>query len=424
MLWGAIAVLLSAIVFLVITYIVPGSELLVVSGSTNDGRIVLLINPRDGGIVTPNLNLDKCKYTVTQIGSNVRLVGTCTRPGKLVVLRVSRRGHVSSVHENPLPDELEITSESQWPDEDHAFFIGILDQKEQVFMLDVRTGNVLQVTAVDPGMVVEFAVSPDRRHLAYRVYPNAANRHEDYSECFEGCSGFYRLSNLVEGTELAISELWPFSRDVDQALVQPPHCGLTWSPNSRYFAFQAGCNVNDEPQQIVVIEAESGSVVGAIGAGSEYLPWLSLKGWLTSEAVIYENRSEVTVNGTPVPRYYTYSVGDRMSREVAEFPVMDDENTPFYLWEIDWTKDGEHIVGVDYAANDLPRLVIIRHGGLEDEIRYTSIRGTRPIWSSSARWIGYGTQTGVGIADRNGKEVYRVSLSEEMRYYELAWLPV
>ena len=93
-------------------------------------------------------------------------------------------------------------------------------------------------------------------------------------------------------------------------------------------------------------------------------------------------------------------------------PVTNHENIAFELRQIDWTSDGNNIVGVvpvqdalgDFTLS-LARMNITGENPQIDYIESPNKFNLNPLWSPSGEWIAYYSAIGRNEADKDGVEV-------------------
>lgn len=405
------------------------NDVLVVWGKYNDECLIWTVDPKINKPTSPINGYDTCNYMFSDIDGSDNLIHVQSYPGEVSIYTVSKKG-VISLKETINVEEIQITSSPQWGQEQFMYISGIKDDSEQIYRVDTRSGEIIQLTHIQDGMAHAPSLSPDGKYLAYLVFTQAANSIECYM-----CLGQYYVMEITAKKSI---ELNPLVMRSEVPFFD--HCLATWSPNSMFLAFSLGCEAQD-PQELVVFDVLQSQVAVKLGQDDAVgLP--TIEGWLTDNELVYSSATDFTLDPVgqlllPSRRYYVHSLAANSTSELGEFPLIvstDKGNSElFYLTNVSWTQDGKHLVGIagspqqeELVISDLDnRPSLVRNTYLHNtnpQVRSWRLFRVDPAWSLSGNWIAYSsTDNGINIVSKTGDVMYELDIPA-MSEYGFAWV--
>jgi len=389
-----------------------GNEMLIAWGLREaSGHCLLwLIDPEiqlSNEIMTDN---DDCNYMVAMIEGQLQLIHIQTFPGEITIYHVTSERQLIE-RDTIAINKVGIASPPQWGIEGKIYSSGFLNGRTQIYTIDAQTGVVTPFVTYEKGIAVDPSISPHGKYLAYWTLDGLSSQ----SECRLSCIfGNYHVLNLeTQATVNLFSMIEPLLERVQSPdLLQ---CNLSWSPSGQFLAFHIGSCSGGSPRNLAIIDIENNQVVTLLKPISEegryYDP--SFIGWLSDKELIYEQSLFFPEHNRFATRYRVYSIDTQTSRELAGFlPVVNNENIAFELRQIDWTSDGNDIVGIvlveDTLADSTLSLAKINIAGENTQIDYFESPhkyNLHPLWSPDGKWIAYYSATGRNEADMNGVNV-------------------
>lgn len=386
------------------------SEMLIVWGrQTQPGPcLIWLIDPKNESTTSSTVGYDNCNYRIVDIAGKPTFVHIQHFPGEITTYAINRNGqlvqHQIIKSENTGIDILVSGANGV------VYFNTTVDGHEQIFRLDKNT-TVAEPFITNPtGMASGPNISPDKNYLVYWTLEGVAS-----NNCLHCNFGQYRLYNLENKTDLALSDLVYEQIQFAQYPHDFLHCRLQWSPDSRFIAFNIGACDLWGPSSLAIVDVKLGKVV-------EILPPLLdgyspknpfVFGWLSETDLIYSQPVYfgASENNNFLTRYFIYSTETGVSEELAEFlPIKNPDGSLFELIKIDWTSDGNYLIGVIFTTLDTNNLGLLltrvnRQTKTMTVLESENSYNIDPILSPSGNWFAYYSAPDRETANEQGVEL-------------------
>lgn len=367
--------------------------------SNEEDRCSLLVLDHDQKeFKTSVIDEPSCNYAQINIQGKPSLAYVQEDPGVVKIYDITSKGQIVSRLSISL-NGVRITSFPQWGDNEHFYISGILNDREQIFRVDSKSGEFVSYIYEDDSAVRLPSISPDGNFLIYGKFEGKNNSFE----CRLDCYNRYSLVNINTGEE---KEFLP----ILEPIVSNPtftHCRELWSPNGQYLAFNVGCG-SEFPQEVVVVDVYNHQITNIISPSVkdsivDSISWLSNTELLIGKS-IEESQS------FPY-HYFVHPINMDTSQELRLF---DEDGLVIPIFEIDTTKDGSRIAGtsIGSTADGQTKSIVIGEI-VENKSRLQSEQGDRynshPMWSSGGDWVAYDfadttfsyAEDGVGIGIMN-----------------------
>ncbi len=293
------------------------------------------------------------------------LTGTAADQGVNIISDINK----ATEHRYVLSKQLVVTSGPSWSIEGSSLlFSARQNSKENVYVWRYKDNSLLNLTSKIPGASFNPVRSPDSTKIAFLVYPAAAQRTSQ--DCAGGCLGNLYLmasdgSGIYKATDFDVA-----SKDRTRSFAE---CNPLWSNSGQYLAFEVGCDVNADPQNIYVLDTVGKHLLKTTHMENQPLQLVSLRGWLRNGFLIYA----IPNLGQPPAETLFESMPDGTS--AAKFMDLPQENTNLDLTDISWSSDGTRVVGVNYLKPDKPEIIVVDRDN--KSVKFTGQSGWSPQWS-------------------------------------------
>lgn len=356
-------------------------EFLVVWGKLSnkeDPCSLLVLDPDQKEIKASVIGEPSCNYSQTYIQGKPRLAYVQKDPGIVKIYDITSKGQIVPRLSISL-SRVRITSFPQWGEDQYFYISGILNDREQIFRVDSKSGEFVPFIYDDESAVRLPTISPDGNFLVYGKFEGKNNSFE----CRLDCYNHYSLVNISTGED---KDLLPILEPV----VSNPtftHCRELWSPNGQYLAFNVGCG-SEFPQEVIVVDVYNHQITNIISplvkdSIVDSISWLSNIELLIGKSI--EESQSFSYH------YFVHSINIDSSQELRLF---DEDGLVTRIFEIDTTKDGSRIAGtsIGSTADGQTKSIVIgeiveNNSQLQSELgdRYNS----HPMWSSGNDWVAY-----------------------------------
>lgn len=407
-------------------------ELLVAWGVKNDvvenDCILQVINPKrqDLGQVHVGGN---CNYQAVYIQGQPRLVEVQKESDAIVIYSITSDGDLI-VEKSLSLSGVKVFHSSldfQVGNDGTIYFPGVLNHAEgvmkdrmQILRID-PTGEIMPLAANQDGIAVSPLISPDDSHLIYKIHDGIKSS----AECISVCGYYYHLLDMETNSDVNLASL------VNHLGANPnvSHCRAQWSPDGHFIAFNLGCE-SESPQYIVIFNVEDNEIVTVIKP-IENNSNAGMVNWLSDDELVYGQHVHVKGYDYPFYHYFTYSISSDTSTDFLNLTLTDTDGYNVDLWQIDWTSDGQYVIGSPSSGNGL---IMVDASSEEQNINYISENtyNNLPLWSPSGDWIAYRSAldydtfiengNAVKITERTGQTFLDTDVLNIRRGLGYAWL--
>ncbi len=404
-------------------------------GNADDRSCIFqIINPNNQESGPVHTNDKSCNYQIVNIQGKSRLVWEQTEPRAIIIYVVTANGDL--IIENVLPIEGVTSTKGslniQFGNDGAVYFGGILDNangviqdRMQLLQMDPETGQITSLTAHKEGMVDLPIVSPDGTYLVYSVF----NGLKTWADCRGSCASHYYLMERKTNSIINLSSL------VNHLASDPKvsHCGLHWSPNGRFIAFNLGCE-SEPTRHVAIFDVENNEVVTVIKSDKDASD-VSLVGWLSNNELVYGQSVSKEGYDFYFYRYFIYSLVTDTSNELTAIPLTNSEDLGLVIQDVTWTSDGEYLAAAVHGWDETGAPLLVMNIDSElSQINYITpdTFNERPLWSTSGDWIAYISsknldtwydgKNAVKITDPAGQMIFDTEISGDMIGIQYSWL--
>jgi hypothetical protein len=213
-----------------------------------------IINPsaQTAHHITPDV--ERCNYRTAIIGEQKKLVHVQSEPAQVTVFAVTEGGSIEVEQTLRINNNIRLRRfVPYWDDQGIVYFTGDLEGHEQIFEMNVETGQVTQLFSSNRADATWIqSISPDGRMVAYVRYEGFENT----GLCQLGCYTYFRLYDMEEGGDISMADA--IRPEINDDTLT--HCHEAWSPTGQFFAFQVGCAPQSQKAHTVIYDVQGISV--------------------------------------------------------------------------------------------------------------------------------------------------------------------
>lgn len=394
-------------------------ELLLLWGKQHDGQcLVQVVNPLTATPASLLIGEPDCLYDTVTIEGEQHLAHfnreqseiTIYQIGEMYMLQVEM---VISLEQMAFWNGSDIT----WESEETLYIGGVVDGKQQIFKVDVKSETRTLFIENTQGFAFRPTISPNGAYMTYIAIDGLETSHQ----CQLSCYYHYHLFHIDTQTSfdlLVLSDEIGIDNRFD-------HCKQRWSPDNRFLAVQVSCTGASDYGSIFVFDTYSNELVHVKGQRDS---GVYLHAWLSSSELVYTDFFGFPDNNLRLNPMTVFDLTTMTSYPFIDFSTLNNDGV---VWDIQisgWTQDGNYIVGT-MATVDGGTLVIIDQSGEEQELTFVERKAyfSDPLWSPSGDWIAVRIRddveevSGVQFVNRAGDQVVNTDLVYKQYEVQYAW---
>jgi hypothetical protein len=249
-------------------------EQLIVWGRSQDSiaaecRLLILDPTNETEPIRSIVGQRDCNYMVAEIREKQYLVSLPRwipesaeheYPPEIILYGLASSGELH-VYQRITLGNIRLMGIPQWTKDGSAYLAGIADGQEQIFRYDSQTALIETYLNMPDGFVTMPRLSPDENYLAYEVIQDYENNYQ----CRMACNFvLLRVRDIHTGEDIdlaSLAEPWIVGEPYY------PHCDLTWSPTSKFVAWNVGASCGlQQLGSVAIVDVKNQEVVEVFNA--------------------------------------------------------------------------------------------------------------------------------------------------------------